>query len=198
MSKPTQTGRSSFFRALRPKTIAEVLVIVAVVGILASLFLPAVNSGIQINEEDLELDKWKPGPEHDVLPHNTVGVQDMDVTGQWTYRWRPTFGIDPRTDGGYSVKFVSNHRCTHCELQRTATYEQGVLTLDRPVKEIAGPTYQKLYTVRIDGEDCLLPAARSEEFEQGRADDWSRSHSHDLLDGIVLRRIENRDDETRE
>jgi hypothetical protein len=197
MVEPTQS-RPSFLKALRPKTIAEVLVIVAVVGILASLLLPAVNSGIQINEEDLELDKWKPGPEHDVLPHNTVGVQDMDVTGKWTYRWRTVFEIDSRADGGYTVKFVSSHRCTHCELQRTATYDQGVLTLDRPVKEVPGPAYQKLYTVRIDGEDFLLPAARSEEFEQGRADDWSRFHSHDLLDRIVLRRMENRDDETQE
>jgi hypothetical protein len=194
MPEPTE-NRSSFLKALRP-SIAEVLVLVAIVGIIVSCFLPAVNSGVRLGEEDLELDKWNPGPEHDVIPHDTVWVEDMDVTGQWTYRFRTILWIDPGTDGDYTVKFVSYHRCTHCELRRTATYDQGVLMLDRPVKEIPGPAYQKLYTVRIDGVDCLLPAARSKEFEQARADDWSRFHSHDLLDKIVLRRMESRDTET--
>jgi hypothetical protein len=188
----------SFLKALRPKRVVEVLVIVFVIVILVSLLLPGVDSGIQLSEEDLELDKWKPGPEHDVPPHDTVWVEDMDVTGQWTYRFRTIFWIDPGTDDDYTVKFVSYHRCTHCELGRTATYDHGVLTLDRPVKEVPGPAYQKLYTVRIDGEDCLLPAARSEEFEQGRADDWSRFQSHDLLDTIVLRRMVDRVGETEE
>ena len=49
---------------------------------------------------------------------------------------------------------------------RSATYRDGVITLDRPVKEMFGPIYQRLYTVAFEGTEHLLPSANVAEFEE--------------------------------
>ena len=48
---------------------------------------------------------------------------------------------------------------------RSATYHDGVITLDRPVKEMFGPIYQRLYTVAFEGTEHLQPSANVAEFE---------------------------------
>ena len=49
------------------------------------------------------------------------------------------------------------------QLERFADYHDGVLLLDRPVRELRGMTYQKLYSIRADDNVYLLPAPRAAE-----------------------------------
>ncbi len=45
------------------------------------------------------------------------------------------------------------------EAQAYRSVRRGVLTLDRPITEVYGKerAYQRLYAVRIGGQECLLP-----------------------------------------
>ena len=66
--------------------------------------------------------------------------------------------IQRRDEVSYRVEFFTSGCLRRWALERTATYWDGVLTLNRPVREYASKTYDRLYAVRINGEECLLPA----------------------------------------
>ena len=170
---------------VRRQTVIEWLVILIIAGMLVGLCLPPVVCPMRVSEEDLELNDWAPGPEQSVAPDEDMRVEKVDISGEWTYGYRTIFWIRPHKDDGYQVRFHSHSRSRSCNLERTATYEQGVLVLNRPVKEMHGLAYQRLYTVRIDGRDYLLPSARVMEFQDGRAVDWSRYDKHGLLEGLL-------------
>ena len=152
-------------------TPVEILVIIAVVGVLGGLLLPAGGSRPPLTDKELDLESWQPGPEHALVPPDSIRVQDAELDGLWTDRigWLH-LDIEKMPDGRYSVSFLSHARCGHSgsvQLERYAKYEDGVVQLDRPVRELNGTTYTKLFSVRANGEVYLLPAPRVNEFDVG-------------------------------
>ena len=145
-------------------TLVELLVIIAVVGIIAALFLPATGNRPPMTDEDLHLDDWQPGPEHSATPTDSIRMLDIDLEGVWTDQigWLD-LTIKPLADGRYDVSFLSHGRCGlggSVQLERFADYEDGVLLLNRPVQELTGATYQQVYSVRINDTLCLVPSIR--------------------------------------
>jgi hypothetical protein len=150
-------------------TPVEFLVIIAVFGVLGGLLLPAGGSRPPLADKELKLENWQPGPEHAMVPPDSIRVQDAELDGLWTDRigWLH-LDIEKMADGRYSVSFLSRARCGHSgsvQLERYAEYQDGVVHLDRPVRELNGTTYAHLYSVRANGEVYLLPAPRVNEFD---------------------------------
>ena len=150
-------------------TPVELLVIVAVFGTIAALFLPAGGSPPPLTDKDLHLNHWQPGPGHSAVPMEAIRVNDVDLAGTWTdgMRWT-NIEIKPLPDGRYGVSFLSHGRCGlggSVQLERIAEYDDGVLLLNRPVRELTGATYQRLFSVRVnDGSNCLVPSVHLIEF----------------------------------
>jgi hypothetical protein len=145
-------------------TLVELLVIVAVLGIMAALFLPPVGSRPPLTDKDLKLENWQPGPEHLALPPDSLRIRDINLVGFWTDRigWTD-MDIQPLEGDRYSILFVSHARCGlsgSVKLNRLGEFQDGVIVLDRPLRELTGTTYDRLYSVRINETACLLPSAR--------------------------------------
>lgn len=138
--------------------------ILAIFGILASLMLPARGRRI-LTEEDLGItDDWKPGLDHDRQPNASCLATDTTLVGKWT---GPSVFVTITRAGPnqYSVDFKTGAECRGCRLKRSAEYRDGVITLDRPVKGIMGPIYQRMYSIRFEEREYLLPAPNVSEFE---------------------------------
>jgi hypothetical protein len=145
-------------------TVVELLVIIFILGIVAALFLPAVGSKAPLTDKDLHLDDWLPGPEHSAVPPDSIRVRDVDLEGEWTdgIGWTD-LKIKSLPDGRYSVSFLSHARCGlsgSVQFERYAKYDDGVLLLDRPVRELRGTTYRQLFSVRVNDDIYLLPPPR--------------------------------------
>jgi hypothetical protein len=146
-------------------TLVEILVVLSLLALLIALLLPATNTGRVLSEEELGLTAdWTPGPEQAHEPTESVLARDAQITGEWTMA-NVYIDISGDSPGQYDVLFNTHLRCVGCTLRRTATYRDGILELDRPVRAILGPAYQRLFTVTADGTEYLLPAAYVTEFE---------------------------------
>ena len=150
-------------------TCFEALVVIAIFAILASLFLPSVGGPPPLTDKELHLDDWQPGREHSAVPPESLRVRDADLAGVWSDSIGYTeMTIVPLTDRRYSVSFSSHTRCGNSgsvQLERLAEYDDGVLLLQRPVRELFGDTYRRLYSVRVDDAIWLLPSLRVTEFQ---------------------------------
>jgi len=150
-------------------TLVELLVIIGVLGTLAAFILPPAGSPPPLTDKDLHLDDWRPGPEHLAVPPEPLRVRGVDLAGVWTDQigWLD-MTIKPLADGRYSVSFLSHGRCAHggsVQLERSAEYEDGMLLLHRPVRELTGATYERLFSVRVNDAIWLLPSVRVTEIQ---------------------------------
>jgi len=66
--------------------------------------------------------------------------------------------IQRRSDGNYDIDFATSGCLSGWQLKRTGSYRDGVLTLDRPVREYCPITFKTMYAMRVDGKELLLPA----------------------------------------
>ena len=152
----------------RGLTLVELLVLLTIFGLLASLCLPPVGSGPIRTDDDLALENWQPGPEHIFAPPAAFRVQQIDLTGRWmTRQGRTALTFKPLPDGRYCVSFSSGGGCGgRIQLQRIAHYENGVILFDRPVTEMASKPYQWLFSIRFNGVIYLIPADRFIDFPE--------------------------------
>ncbi len=150
-------------------TAVELLVLISIIGILTTLLLPSVGNKPPLTDKDLDFHDWQPGPEHSVVPRDSIRVRDMDLAGAWRDGIGWTFmEIKPLRDGRYGVSFRSRVRCGmsgSVQLERFAEYDDGVLRLDRPVRELRGTTYKQLFSIRMNNDFYLLPSARVAEVQ---------------------------------
>ena len=126
-------------------------------------------------EEDL--DHWKPKGDALREPASAIRSPEVDILGEWTVHRGldlSTLSITPSDRADYQVEFATSGCLFHYRLHRTGTYSNGVLTLNRPVEEYFPLTYQKLYAVRIAGQEWLLPAAAIPELEKGLSADGTK------------------------
>ena len=146
-------------------TFVELLVIIVVLGMLATLLIPATGSRPPLTDEDLNLDDWEPDPEHTALPADSIRVRAIDLEGVWSDRigWHDVTIKSLAARSEYNPSFLSHGRCAlggSVELERLAKYEDGVLLMDRPVQELTGATYKQLFSVRVNETICLVPSVR--------------------------------------
>jgi len=90
---------------------------------------------------------------------------DIDVSGEWSCRngSRVTLEIEGDQIGQWRVTFHSSTGRGHgksVRLERLATCKAEVLTLDRPVQHPSGTMFQRVYTVRVHGQEYLVPSDR--------------------------------------
>lgn len=152
-------------------TLGEVIVLIAIIGIVTSMLVPANGPPPPRTDQDLDFGSWDPAAESAIQPPQDVVAADVNLAGKWMGKLhgRAWLAIEPDGSDAWHVTFRSGGRCglsQHILLTRTATCKSGMLILDRPVQEISGTTYQRLYTARIHGREYLVPSARVEKLKQ--------------------------------
>ncbi len=163
-------------RVRRP-TIVESLTILAVIAILAGLiFIPDSATATRRDIERRARD-WKPSVAPTLADRSFIHTE-ISVIGHWHTQRRLShteFTFDPRTDGRYDVRFRTGGCGGGCELSRTATLTDGVISLDGAVVEYSRKTYDTIYVIRVDTDEYLLPAENVVDFERelaAGASDW--------------------------
>ena len=162
---------------LRRPTIFESLAMVAVLGMLAALIFVPDSAASTRRSLERRARNWRPSG-IPTVPDRSLIATDIALSGTWTTRRRLTyteFTFVRRRDGRYDVQFSTGGCLGGCRLSRVGTLSEGVLVLNGAVAEYGLRTYDTLYTVRIGGVDCLLPAENVRDFERAMAagsDDW--------------------------
>jgi hypothetical protein len=152
---------------LRRLTIAEWLTILAVVVVLGGLLFPDSATTTRWNLEK-RARNFKP-TFIDKLTSESMVVPDARVVGSWTCRHRlnrSTFTFSKRNDGQLDVEFVTSGCLGGCNLSRIASMDGGVIQLNLAVAEYVPRTYDRLYVIRLDGTEYLLPAHALSDFER--------------------------------
>ncbi|MCE9548083.1 MAG: hypothetical protein K8T25_21630 [Planctomycetia bacterium] len=155
-------------------TLIELVVVIAIGGVLAALLIPANGIPPPLTDKELPWQHLQVVQEDTAPPPEALRVRAVELTGTWTDRVGYTqFTIKPLADGRCSVLFHSRVRCGlggSVQLERTATFDDGVLQLDRPVFELyGGATYRRLYTVKMMDKIYLLPSVHVAEIRDGAA-----------------------------
>ena len=160
----------------RPTTV-ESLMILAVIAILAGvIFFPDSATATRRDIERRARD-WKPKIAPILIDRSLIDTE-IFLTGQWQTRRGLSvteFTFEPRSDGRYDVRFRTGGCGGGCELSRTATLTDGVISLNGAVVEYSRKTYDTMYAIRVGTDEYLLPAENLVDFERELASgtsDW--------------------------
>lgn len=108
---------------------------------------------------ETELDGWKPTCDEPYEPVEGIRQRDMDIVGSWAVRRGmdgSSLTIKRNGERGYIVSFSTSGCLDRWRLARHGEYRDGVLRLNRPVRDYFPLTYDRLYAIRIEGQDRLL------------------------------------------
>ncbi len=114
-------------------------------------------------EVEGELDNWDPTQESTITPLAAISAPDIDIAGTWVASGS-TLEVHRNTDH-FDVMFSTGGSVRWWKLNRAGRFNDGVLALDRPVKEYCPMTYSKLFAVRVAGEEFLVPSVRLAQFQ---------------------------------
>lgn len=84
---------------------------------------------------------------------------DADLSGTWKRPGRMDLAeiqFTSKGNGRYGVEFTSVGCLNGWRLLRTATFKDGVILLNKPVKDYAGWTYDRLYSTHVGSETRLV------------------------------------------
>ena len=168
----------------RGLNLAEALVIVAILGLLAALFLPdsATRTRWEIERRARE---WEPSSADQRQPDPSFMAANVSIVGEWAvcrHRNGSSMTISENSPGKFTVLFSTYGCMGRCDFQRDARFDNGILTFDRPVSEYFPVAYDTLYAVRVAGDDLLLPAAFVTKFQHGLSDDGKQ-----IADDLIVR-----------
>ena len=129
------------------------------------------NSYMNYLTEEEILEEYRAENEYKLLPSRGEILQDVDLEGSWS----SSRGFDFTTihfgkliNGKRVVKFKSGGCIASWELSRLAQYSNGVITLNRPVKEYMPAMYTRLYTIRFNEKLYLVASDRVKDFEKDK------------------------------
>ena len=108
---------------------------------------------------EAELAKWTPDPTNLTAVLGPMLRPGMNIVGEWKTimcEGGSSLQIAPSPGGAYSVALSTCGCEGRWDLRRTGTYRDGVLRLDRPVREYCHFAYDTLYAVSLEGRDYLL------------------------------------------
>lgn len=152
------------------------LVLIAIILILLALVLDPGSSAATRRQIEDRIAKWQPTDGDDEEPKPGRIVPEMDIVGNWEIRLRRTgsgIGIQKGESGRYRINFMTAGCLGSYKAERSAEFRDGILILDKPVAEYLSGVYQKLYAVRHQGTDYLLPEAFVSRFEAALSTDGS-------------------------
>ena len=129
-----------------------------------------------VNKEvEQSISDWKPTASDRAVPDPSLLVSEMNPEGQWAMKahlagcWLEIRRIK---ENKFAVRLDSIGCVGAWGLDRTATFANGTLTFDRPMKDYAFGVFDRLYAVKVKGVTRLvLPywvASRSDKFMQER------------------------------
>jgi hypothetical protein len=119
-------------------------------------------------QKEAGLNHWLPDSNSTHPPKREFRNFGMNVFGNWVLHGgfgRASLFIDTDSTGQFQVQFRTSGCSGGWAFRRTARYSNGVLTFDRPVQDVFGQTYYKMYAVLIGKNDYLLPANMVDQFE---------------------------------
>ena len=113
-------------------------------------------------------------------------VKNINLEGVWG---RPGFeymamNFKKKKDNQYTVNCISGWCLGECEANRTVFYDGDTIILNRPIKEILGEEYRKLFTIEYKGEQFLLAFGYAKKFEE------EVKNKDDFCENWLLRRKE--------
>ncbi|MCC6489426.1 MAG: hypothetical protein IT364_18145 [Candidatus Hydrogenedentes bacterium] len=142
-----------------------------------------VHKDLLIDPDELDeipLKEWTPTEADKYTLDPAVLCCDMAIPGRWYFTDHRFFGTDmiiaPK-DGLYSVRFIAWGCVGELYFERTATFANGVVHLDKPVRDFWSNTYQDLYAVKACEREFLVPACVAKDF-----DEWIRGGGTTLED----------------
>lgn len=152
-------------------SIYDGVVLVMIAFVLIVMAIPPVQAPPPLTDADLNSQSWQPGREETVKLPPEMLVTESDPSGCWQSPGRhiqieiSRIAAEPESAAidEFRIQFRSGGRCglsRAIELDRTGVFSAGELLLDRPVRELGGATYRKLYLLYLDGAECLSPPQR--------------------------------------
>ena len=151
-------------------TLVEVLVILVTIWILIGLLVPAVKPPPPFTDKDLDFTSWDSLAESRIAPPQDCLTKELDLTGRWYCSWHHILlEIEPDRPSKWQINFSAGTRCglgPSIKLERTATFENGILILDRPVQDIPGKTFQRLFAVHIQDRNYLIPSVQLDQLKE--------------------------------
>jgi len=185
-------GAKGVTRRQQPRAITrvEVFVVICILGVLAALFLPSSDTQTRwnIKRRIAEWDRDRPPV---AKPNASLLASDILLEGKWEvhrHLQSSAIEISRNPPWQYQIAFSTSGCLGGLTLERTGTYVDGTLSLDKPVGEYLPLTYDRLYAVRIEGTDYLLPEASVEQFEAGLSADKRSIMDSRILEMWVFRR----------
>jgi len=158
---------------LRKPTTAETVTLWAILAVFAGMILIPDSATSTRWGLERRAQNWTPTIVP-ALADQSLLATDVELAGKWSNHHRLTrssFAFSKTSDRGYDADFITGGCLGGCRLSRTASVQNGVVTLDRAVAEYILRTYNTLYAVRIDGQEYQVPAYGIQTFEQQLAFD---------------------------
>lgn len=143
---------------------------------------------------EAELDSWEQPCQDTYVPSKSALDPETDIVGEWSTEtlFEGAFLTVTRTGqaGDYCVRF-GTYGCTDgWELQRSGKYSSGCLRLNRAVRENPWATYDRLYAVRIAGEERLLASGCSDDIDRLLRDTNRREDAAAVRTPMLFRKSE--------
>jgi hypothetical protein len=178
----------------RGLTLVELLVLLVIVGMLLALLIPAKGPPPPLTDNDLDLTSWDSSAEKTIRPPPDILAPDVNLIGEWQCgsRRRIALNIEPDRSGEWRITFHSGTGCglgRSISLKRVATYGAGIVTLDRPVQEVLGETFQRLYTVRVHGREYIIPSVRLDKLTKILGDGDPKDQTDALQWEMLVRQV---------
>lgn len=123
---------------------------------------------------EAELRGWKRSKSHDFIPPASLRSTEVNLTGTWSHSTgfdHAAFYFLPAQGATLPLYLVTGGCTGLWELKRTARYENGVVTLSRPIKTYPSLCYDRLYRLRIGEKEYLVPDIGVEEFQKAISPD---------------------------
>lgn len=115
-----------------------------------------------------ELEGWHPDLADIALPKPELLCPQMELAGEWKFA-TGFFGTKlslSAIPGGNTARFHMWGCAGTADFERKATFSNGIISLDRPVRDFWPNKYQKLYALRVQEIDFLVPSPVLSQFEE--------------------------------
>jgi len=159
-------------------TVEELLTVIAIIGQLLILFVPAINPGrvlpghVERYTESLIARRGVDANDAD-RPEESLIARDIPIEGRWQCPtpWRQCWlDIVPGpNEGSFCVGAGMSTGLGPAIEKRTGTFREGELVLNRPALDfLSHRIYTKLYVVRWHGRDMLIASVNVDSFNKCR------------------------------
>lgn len=123
--------------------------------------------------ERKKLSQWDTTKEYSKIPYFAKLVLNIDLEGDWemsTGFTSTTIHFKKNGKNQYKIFLETSGCLEDFQLERTATFDNGIIVLDKPVEHYEPLIYRKLYVVFNQGNEYLIPSQNLEKWEMSGKD----------------------------